>query len=736
MKSREEQMMHHLKTCCPESLQAWNEIIAWKAKRKGVDVTEMTTTADGSKTKQQKKKKTKKRDGSAATATVNENAPYKKSRQSTPSSTNHTMDLYSSFGKGGWSVSQSDHANTATAAFPPVEHTALNATHQQYFHKICTIATAIHNLPGSFFESPVIKELFHCVRPAMVENGQLPTKQQLMNAKNGYIAKYATEQVLNDMNRVISFLRRYDGLKAAIIVRTSTRSSTLDEEMRRSCTLVCGGEVSCRIVPAIQRMDTDRTDLVFQQGGTSDNVAAIVNCVEGQLRMGARALGKSILGDETPLMSRKDDNMTAEGEAAPVSEEKNEEKRRIQESTGIALIASCLLIRDTATCDDDALKRAQRILSYRWPMICFLSIECLENQLNRLFNQLLVKLPIEDFQEPLECFSSTLRELQELGRRSNPEFVELKESLLKYVRNTYGSEHEQSALNLLDGNNFLFCTSWTPLQKGLASLLRIKRAFAFFAEEQSSNPHLPKQLRCLADPLFWKKIEVAEALIRPLARAALTFKPENEAVSKDSKTTPPTLADLVHILYSLWYAWTTAGLTEAVELVENRWRQYEHPLMILAFLLHPGYIQQAQAFLTKQSQEDGLYSAKFLSNAILGYTVKYLATELAGKQPMSIPLLKKQASEYLYSLENDSINRSQASWQMKNDWKEYWSYHTSMPELSKFALFILGITVQVCFASLFRWCGFWLRAGSAPHTFRTYCSLSSSQLPQTKCFRN
>jgi len=207
--------------------------------------------------------------------------------------------------------------------------------------------------------------------------------------------------------------------------------------------------------------------------------------------------------------------------------------------------------------------------------------------------------------------------------------------------------------------------------------------------------NFPTECNIFEDGDFWDRLHQVEKLILPLVKASITFVPENGREDKNETQVASTLADVVHTFNSVWHAWRMSSFPEAANFVEKRWQRYEHPWMILAFILHPSYTQEARAFLMKQSQEDGIFSAKYLANALLGYTVKYLASELTADPPLSIPVLKRQASEYMEKIERGEISSS--ALQMQKDWKEYWSFQTSTPELAKFALFLLSVPVQVRF---------------------------------------
>lgn len=737
MKSREEQMMHHLKNCCAESQTVWEDIIAWKARRKGMEVADMAAG---------KKRNDKKRNHRDSSMHTNEDGSSMEPHDHDEGSPKISGDVNSnekvrrttsfknmeitddcSVGPASSHANNIRHTTTTShRGQQSVEHTKLNATQLRYFHKICTIAMAARDLEFAFFEDPLIKELFHIVRPAMVSNGQLPTRKLIAGgAANGststkssssssYIEKYAAEQITNDMYRIIRSLRRYEGLKATVIAsigRVVTGGNI------PSSTLVCGGELSCRVVPAMTTTqtweDAELAALPGVQGHSREyDILALVHSVETQLRVTARYLGKSIIGDNQDLVhlqtknSSGDSVMGMQGAAIDNQDQHNgTHKVELREFTGLPYIGACLLPGDYGTrragYTVTAVNHARNILSYRWPMVHFISAGCLiEVQLNLLFKDILVDHHDRsgNFREPTEQAIHAIYVLQQLT--NVPSYKAWRESLLMCVAGTYGDDGQSEkkiALGLLGKRKHIFWSRWTRVQGALASLLRIKSALVYFAGKHFAENDFPNELRSFSDEYFWKKIELAETIIRPLVRASSTFIPQKATENRDNGLVAPTMADLVHTFYSLYYAWARDGCGLAAKQVEKRWRKYEHPWMILAFVLHPGFTREARCFLRRQSHEDGLFSTKYLSNAILGYTVKYLASELAGEHPLSISQLKRQASEYLDSVESGDID-SGASTQMKRDWKEYWSYQTSTPELSKFALFLLGITVQVCFS--------------------------------------
>ena len=788
MKSREEQMMHHLKNCCAESQTVWEDIIAWKARRKGMDAADM---AAGKKRKDKKRNhrgvdnSTNKNDDDGSmeqhghdhdegSATNHHsisgdhsttNISHKKARRQTSF---NNMEVTDECYIGQASSHNNTRHTTATShRGKSSEHTKLNATQLRYFHKTCTIAMAAKDLDFSFFEDPLIKELFHIVRPTMVANGQLPTRMLIAGdvanssttsgtaAKRSsisYIEKYAAEQVTNDMYRIIRSLRRYEGLKATVIVSVCRVALNAGGAIPSS-TLVCGGELSCRVVPALTTPttttiptwgDTELAALQEVQGYSRDfDVFSLVHSVETQLRLTARYLGKSIIGDNQDLIHSQTDNASGDsamGKQDGVIEHRDQRNGRrkfeLHESTGLPHIGSCLLPGDygrrRSGYNVTAVNHASSILSYRWPMVHFISSGCLlEVQLNLLFKDILVDSHgrAGSFREPAEQAIHAIYVLQQLT--NVPSYKAWRESLLMCITGAYGDEGQKErkiALGLLGEQKHICWSRWTPVQRALASLLRIKSALVYFAGKHFTENDFPNELRLFTDEYFWKRIERAETIIRPLVRAS-NFVPEKATESRDISVVAPTMADLVHTFCSLYYCWASNGCELAAKQVEKRWRNYEHPWMILAFVLHPGFTQEARCFLRRQSHEDGLFSTKYLSNAVLGYAVKYLASELVGEHPLSISQLKRQASEYLDSVESGDVDTG-APIQMKKDWKEYWSYQTSTPELSKFALFLLGITIQVCFS----FCGPEYNISFSETLTFPFLDLFS-QRPQMMCFK-
>ncbi|CAB9512728.1 transposon protein [Seminavis robusta] len=719
MKSREEQMMHHLKTCCPESMRVWEDIIDWKTSRRTNSAKTGMKTNNSATIGSSRKRQLISASSTginSATGKPTKTAQNKKVKRGGAASVDFEGVESGSFGaenmsflspskKPGVSLPSSSRAVGA-------DPTKLNPTQLRYFHKVCSLAIASQKLPYSFFEEPVMMELFHILRPGLVTNGQLPTRSQFTGdgTNKGYIEKYAMEQVSLDLGQIVRSLKRYEGLKAALACQPVVAKASLVPPS----TLTCGGELSCRVVPAMHAIQRKQSTATHKE----DPAVALAAIFERMLKATSVVLGRAILGDEEKTMEVtgqvNKSNQPIKHEATeaidPTQGSRSESNNDEQQSVGFSSIGSCLL--QTATNEHEkqstayppgTLGRAQRILALRWPMISFLSHGCLEEQLNLLMKDLLTKLPGDDLLEPLEQAFSALRAIEQLSEPTSPGQT-LFEGLSKAVNDSYlgGSGTNDQVRELLPVKGCVLWSSWICAQRAFAMLLRIKVACKMFVGQNSLGPGFPSDLIVLADIGFWEKLERAECLIRPIIKASLKFVPEKGSNSiVDEQTIAPTMADVVHLFYSLAHLWKLSGGSSAAKLVERRWKQYEQPWFLLAFVLHPAYTEEAKAFLKKQTKEDGLFSAKYLANAVLGYTVKYLAAELTADPPLSMSVLKRQTSEYLDKVERGEVTTNETSMQMQKDWKEYWTCQTTSPELSKFALFILSVTVQANTAESF-----------------------------------
>jgi hypothetical protein len=130
------------------------------------------------------------------------------------------------------------------------------------------------------------------------------------------------------------------------------------------------------------------------------------------------------------------------------------------------------------------------------------------------------------------------------------------------------------------------------MQMLFASLLRIRGALNMFAITHGMDPEFPPELERLADQNFWAKLITLEGLVRPLAAASFLME-------KNSCT----MADCVHIYAVLSISYKDEP--RCIAEVEKRWNALEHPLFLLAYLLHPKYNGTARKLLRTIQNSNG-----------------------------------------------------------------------------------------------------------------------------------
>ncbi|KAJ0412547.1 hypothetical protein ATCC90586_006914 [Pythium insidiosum] len=122
-----------------------------------------------------------------------------------------------------------------------------------------------------------------------------------------------------------------------------------------------------------------------------------------------------------------------------------------------------------------------------------------------------------------------------------------------------------------------------------ASLLRVKTALIAFHTTWEEDSEFPEVLRVLGDQSFWKQVETAEQVIRPLSYASYKLQRDEN-----------TLADVVDCFGKILRGFTKFEeyRDELIKCVEQRWAECEQPLFILAYFLHPDYFEQAKELAT------------------------------------------------------------------------------------------------------------------------------------------
>jgi hypothetical protein len=159
-------------------------------------------------------------------------------------------------------------------------------------------------------------------------------------------------------------------------------------------------------------------------------------------------------------------------------------------------------------------------------------------------------------------------------------------------------------------------TRWNSLQMLFASLLRIRGALKMFAAGDQTSDDFPEELLYLDDNDFWTNLVRLEKLIRPLAAASFLME-------KNSCN----MADCVHIYAVLFIEY--AEEPEAKEELEKRWANLEHPLFLLAYLLHPKYAGVCRKLLETVENRNGklFFDKSRMIRAAQFYFVKYMSPQ-------------------------------------------------------------------------------------------------------------
>ena len=109
------------------------------------------------------------------------------------------------------------------------------------------------------------------------------------------------------------------------------------------------------------------------------------------------------------------------------------------------------------------------------------------------------------------------------------------------------------------------------------------------------------------DDNFFQKVAEAESAVRPLSFALLLMQRHKN-----------TLADVTYMFGSLfqWFSQHETYSEQLVEMLEKRWREQEHPLLLLSFMCHPKYMETFSLISKKSNKLDLLHMSHY---AILYY---------------------------------------------------------------------------------------------------------------------
>ena len=108
------------------------------------------------------------------------------------------------------------------------------------------------------------------------------------------------------------------------------------------------------------------------------------------------------------------------------------------------------------------------------------------------------------------------------------------------------------------------------------------------------------------DDYFFKKVEEAESAVRPLSFTSLLMQCHKN-----------TLADVAYMFGSLFQSFSKheTHSEHLVEMLEKRWSDQEHPLLLLSFMCRP-YMETLSSISKKSNKLDLLHMSHY---AILHY---------------------------------------------------------------------------------------------------------------------
>ncbi|GBB84564.1 hypothetical protein RclHR1_11130001 [Rhizophagus clarus] len=197
---------------------------------------------------------------------------------------------------------------------------------------------------------------------------------------------------------------------------------------------------------------------------------------------------------------------------------------------------------------------------------------------------------------------------------------------------------------------------WNSQYYCFASLLRSKSALKNLAtkiEEQESDDlyDFPEEyLNCISDNNWWKKLKELETLILPYCAALNQLQRHNSQ-----------LHDVLHCFGNLVIVLRSFDnnnfKNKLLKKLEKRWSDWEQPLLLLAFLLHPGY--RTDKFNPQ---------IETLSFPHLGKWVIYYYCAWFNEDPMVI-LVELEAYRQKKYPYNDATAR-----QFNNNVLEFWNY--------------------------------------------------------------
>ncbi|CAB5177443.1 unnamed protein product [Rhizophagus irregularis] len=144
-------------------------------------------------------------------------------------------------------------------------------------------------------------------------------------------------------------------------------------------------------------------------------------------------------------------------------------------------------------------------------------------------------------------------------------------------------EEETSNLDEITLDNYIFCPLTIIQEQKLEQLLLDNLATKIEEQESDDLYDFPNEyLNCISDNNWWKKLKELETLVLPYCAALNQLQRHNSQLHDVLHC----FGNLVIVLHSL----DNNNLkNKLLKKLEKRWSDWEQPLLLLAFLLHPGY---------------------------------------------------------------------------------------------------------------------------------------------------
>lgn len=230
-------------------------------------------------------------------------------------------------------------------------------------------------------------------------------------------------------------------------------------------------------------------------------------------------------------------------------------------------------------------------------------------------------------------------------------------------------------------------TRWSSLQMCLASLLRVRGVLLFFATELGSAG--PQALAPLRQETFWRQLESAEAILRPLAHTTLVLE-------RDDTSLADALLVYGGIFQHLESMMHETGISGFYDNLERRWMSEEQPFFLLAFCVLPQYMMRARALLgvDRRGISVAHFSSLCLSNAAAGCYLKCFP----GNQAAANAVVQQ-----LFDFLTDNAMRRTylpQAFEDRNDgdhgwpWFKFWSFVEKTGRCAELAT--LAITLLAC----------------------------------------